>query len=98
MPLMVQHIGKRETSSPLLIYWLVFFCFLFCSSAALWDKGTYINLNGLMANLPGQPMMHDRVTLETAAGAFPRRFPESRDTWQNPRKRLKKLIDIALPL
>ena len=32
--------------------------------AALRDKGTYINLNGLMANLLGQPMMNDRVTLK----------------------------------
>ena len=30
----------------------------------LQSKGTYINLNGLMANLLGQPMMNDRVTLK----------------------------------
>ena len=30
----------------------------------LLDKGSYIDLNGLMANLLGQPMMNDRVTLK----------------------------------
>lgn len=30
----------------------------------LQNKGTYINLNGFMARLLGQPMMNDRVTLE----------------------------------
>lgn len=30
----------------------------------LQSKGTYINLNGLMATLLGQPMMNDRVTLK----------------------------------
>lgn len=30
----------------------------------LQNKGTYINLNGLMANLLAQPMMNDRVTLK----------------------------------
>ena len=30
----------------------------------LQDKGSYIDLNGLMANLLGQPMMNDRVTLK----------------------------------
>lgn len=33
-------------------------------NALLQNKGTYINLNGLMAKLMGQPMMNERVTLK----------------------------------
>ena len=43
----------------------------------LQNKGTYINLNGQMANILGQPMMNDRVTLKN--GHLASLVPDSPD-------------------
>lgn len=47
------------------------------NTPALQNKGSYINLNGLMARLMGQPMMNDRIRL--ANGHLAHLVPDSPD-------------------
>lgn len=54
--------------------------------AFLQNKGTYINLNGLMAKLMGQPMMNDRLTLKNGHLASVR-------FWQYPDEEIRAAAD-----